>query len=170
MPRSIIRTVVISEDAQERATIVQTLDGIAGIEVVAEVTLICQMGKQAGHVDADAVILDIDRYPMAGTLSLVQAKATFPNTPILVLVRDPAPQFPTFLKASGASCCIDKDDHEYSAQLLTALQAAGAAGTGTPRHTPTRLEQSSFRGLSVPQPDESANALGKVCSKPRSAV
>lgn len=161
MSKPIIRTVVISEDEHERAMLMQVLDGVSGIDVVAEVTLVCQMGNQAGHVDADAVILDIDRYPRAGTLSLVQAQATFPDARILMLVRDPDPRFPKFLKASGASCCIDKDDHGFPAQVLTTLQAIGAGGNGNGelRRGPSQPERSSFKGLVVPRRSEPASAF-----------
>lgn len=164
MAKQVIRTVVISEDEDERAILKQILNGVSGIEVAAEVTLICQMGNQAGHVDAHAVILDIDRYPMAGTLSFVQAQATFPDTRILMLVREPDPRFPKFLKASGASCCIDKDDYDYPAQLLTALQAVGAGGNGELRRTPARPKRLSFRGLTVPQRSEPAQAFQIVAN------
>ncbi|HBY99027.1 MAG TPA: hypothetical protein DEP84_34610, partial [Chloroflexi bacterium] len=60
-----IRVVLMSEEASERQACTRLLGGWPEVALVAEVTLICQMGRQAGHVAADCVVLDIDRYPLA---------------------------------------------------------------------------------------------------------
>jgi DNA-binding NarL/FixJ family response regulator len=112
---------VISEQARERRELTRALDGLPGVEIVAEVDLVCQMGQQAGHIEADCVVLDIDRYPLAGTLGLAQTRGTFPSARIMILVRAIHPRFVQFLKESGASCCIDNDDPDRLTQLMSAL-------------------------------------------------
>lgn len=108
----LVRVVVVSEEARERRELMRVLDDLPGIEIVAEVDLVCQMGRQAGDVDADCVVLDIDRYPLAGTL---------PGTSIVILARAIHPRFLQFLKQSGASCCIDKGEPDWLAHLMSAL-------------------------------------------------
>ncbi|MBI3942732.1 MAG: hypothetical protein HY326_06940 [Chloroflexi bacterium] len=120
-----LSVVVMSEDAQERQSLGRLLRNLPGVELLAEVDLICQMGKQAGHLDAQCVVLDIDRYGRAGLLSLMQARATFPNARIILLTRSIIPRFCEFLKASGASYCIDKDDPSGDVRVINALQAIG---------------------------------------------
>lgn len=117
-----VRVVVISEEARERQQLTRTLDGLPGVKIVAEVDLVSQMGKQAGDIDADCVVLDIDRYPLAGTLGLAQARGTFPGARIILLTRSIHPRYLQFLKESGASCCIDKDDPDRLTQLISALR------------------------------------------------
>lgn len=122
MATDAVRVVVISEKAKERQQLTQLVDSLPGLQIVAEVDLVCQMGRQAGNADADCVVLDIDRYPLAGTLGLAQAKATFPDASILILARAVPPRFLQYLKASGASCCIDKDDPDMQAHLINGCQ------------------------------------------------
>lgn len=117
----LVRVVVVSEEARERRELMRVLDDLPGIEIVAEVDLVCQMGRQAGDVDADCVVLDIDRYPLAGTLGLAQVKGTFPGASIVILARAIHPRFLQFLKQSGASCCIDKGEPDWLAHLMSAL-------------------------------------------------
>ncbi|MFQ5854838.1 MAG: hypothetical protein ACE5LU_04230 [Anaerolineae bacterium] len=116
-----VRVVVVSEEATERQDLTRALDGLPGIETVAEVDLVCEMGKQAGNIDTDCVVLDIDRYPLAGTLGLAQARGTFPGARVIVLARSIHPRFLQFLKDSGGSCCIDKDDPGKLTHLISAL-------------------------------------------------
>ncbi|HBY96251.1 MAG TPA: hypothetical protein DEP84_20240 [Chloroflexi bacterium] len=132
MKSRLLRVVVASEDAGERQILTQVVEGLPGTALVAEVTLICQMGRQAGHVAADCVVLDIDRYPLAGALSLTQARATFRGASVIVLARSIRLRFLHFLEASGASCCIDKDDPGWQVQLMQALRAIATSGGGTP--------------------------------------
>jgi AmiR/NasT family two-component response regulator len=134
-----VRTVVIAEEACERRQLVQTLGSLSGIRVVAEVDRVCQMGRQARHVEAECVVLDIDRYPLAGTLGLAQARGTFPGARIIVLVRSVHPRYLQFLKESGASCCIDKDDPDKLAQVANAVGLMiPRSGSVAPTHVLTR--------------------------------
>lgn len=135
-----VRTVVISEEARERQALIQALDSLPGVQVVAEVDRVCQMGRQAGQVDADCVVLDIDRYPLAGTLGLAQARGTFPNARIIILARFIPPRYLRFLRESGASCCIDKDE---PAPLAWLGQAVGEPGTTVSCVRSSALRQST---------------------------
>lgn len=123
-----VRVVLVSEDSRERQELAGLLGGLPGVQIVAEVDLVCRMDRQAGHVGADWVVLDIDRYPLAGTLGLAQARGTFPGARIIVLARSIHPRFLQFLKSSGASCCIDKDDPHRLVQLISVLLMAPSGG------------------------------------------
>jgi DNA-binding NarL/FixJ family response regulator len=116
-----VRVVLISEEKRERESLAQTLSDMPGVAIVAEVDRVCHMGRQAGHVGVDCVVLDIDCHPMAGTLALTLARAIFRDARIVVLARSVHPRYPQFLKESGASCCIDKDDPGELALLVNAL-------------------------------------------------
>ena len=120
MSRS-VRVVVISEETCEREKLARILNDTPGVTVVAEVNRVCRMEAQAGHIDADHVMLDIDRYPLAGTLGLTQARATFPDARFIVLARSIPSRYLRFLRESGASCCIDKDDPDKLAWLTNAI-------------------------------------------------
>ncbi|MBI3943792.1 MAG: hypothetical protein HY326_12320, partial [Chloroflexi bacterium] len=66
-----LSVVIISENAPDRQSYVRLMQDLPGVVLLAEVDLVCQMGKQAGHLDVKCVVLDIDRYPRAGLLSLM---------------------------------------------------------------------------------------------------
>lgn len=117
-----VRIVIISEDARERQQLANMLQGLPDVEIAAEVDLVCQMGKQAGQVNADCVVLDIDQYPLAGTLGLAQARGTFPGVPVILLTRSIPPRYLQFLKKSGAKCCIDKSNPDKLTQFINVLQ------------------------------------------------
>lgn len=135
-----VRVVVISEEARERERRVRVLNATPGVEVTAQVDQVCDMRKQAGHIDADCVVLDIDRYPLAGTLGLAQARATFPDARIIVLTRSIPPRYLQFLRESGASCCIDKDDPMHRTWLMQAI-----GGLGTISHVRSSAASQSTR-------------------------
>lgn len=116
-----VRVVVIGEHTHERQRLARLLGSLPGVYIAAEVDLVCQMGQQAGHVDAEWVVLDIDRHPLAGALGLAQARGTFPGSRIIILARSIHPKYLQFLKESGASCCIDKDDPDSLTRLTNTL-------------------------------------------------
>lgn len=138
MPRS-VHVVVISEEAGEREKLAQTLNDLWGEAIVTEVDRVSQMSRQAGQVEPDCVVLDIDRYPLAGTLGLAQARATFPDTRIIVLARSIPSRYLRFLRKSGASCCIDKDD---AAHLTSVAQLVGVLSKMISRVRSTASKQS----------------------------
>jgi len=122
----VIRVVVCDDHAVIRLGLVELLDGVGDIEVVATAANGEEAVARAAELQPDVVLIDLAMPVLDGTAAARMIRAANPNVKVLVLTTFDDPRMIDGALAAGASGYLLKD--EEPSALIGAIRAAVGGG------------------------------------------